>query len=266
MVKQIIISGIEKWTWPQRYRYRDDFTTSAPQKLWRLITDTFTDQGYRNFIQNDEPTIKGMAIGDSGTTKGHILVENTPKETDNPWFYLGIILIIMGVISFPIIFFYVGVGGGDVINAGSICGGIGIGITLIFIGIKLLKKRYVSNLIQLKITGEVYASSARLSSHKTDGRASAARKSIISDIRLEMYAISIISQDTNDGRKIIEFKIKTIQLDNDYKSILKNIKNNIRPALELDSVDEKSRIRKKEKKPQHSQNMVNTTKQSFTKD
>jgi len=99
MVSPLITSDLNNYPWQEGDC--EDITTAAPQKLWRTVHDVLAYKGYICILRESEPTIKGMAIGDTGTSSGEVLAESSIKKVENPLKILGIILIILGVIVIP---------------------------------------------------------------------------------------------------------------------------------------------------------------------
>lgn len=235
--KQLLTQGLHPNIWLKNDR--EDLTTSAPQKLWRYIIDALQDRGFINILINQEPTITGMAIGDTGTTQGRLLAENYPQKAENPLKILGIILIVIGALmtviglllliqSFQISFSL------DNMLLPLII--LIIGIVLIAIGKALLKDKFLSNVIDISLKGEVYGSDAKLSGLGASGAAATGRRSIVSDIRLVTMATCIISRNEGDGYRHIMQSKSSSKLDSDFNGIIQYIHNNIRPTLELDTV------------------------------
>lgn len=204
-----------------------DITTGAPQRLYRYLLDTVSRFGFYA-VNTVEPQIIGQAIGDTGTTQGHIFCEKNITEVGSGAVRIvGLALLLIGFIAL-----LAGLSNSYLLLLGG---------ALIVIGVLLMRiHAFHSELLFVHIKGEVYRSGLSAGTHMPAEMAESQRLSVISELRLALYAAEVVSRNSGAGREYVN-SLASESMRSEFQMLLNEVSSSVLPKVVLQKSWEQTR-------------------------
>jgi hypothetical protein len=211
--------------WPERYS--QDITTGAPQKLFRYLQDSVSKFGFYT-INAREPQIVGQAIGDTGTTEGHVLCERGITEVGNGVVrVLGLALLLIGVFAML----------GGLTNFYLLL----TGLVLVVVGVILMRMHaFHSELLFIHIKGEAYRSGLSAGTRMPAEVAESQRLSVISELRLSLYGAEVESRNSGAWREYVR-SLSSPNMSTQFQVLLNDLSTSILPKVLIQKSWEQTR-------------------------